>query len=472
MNRVAKRQGLRTPIGLFVVLAVFCSGFAVAQEDRSSPALELFEQRIMPIFKSPNPSSCVQCHLSSVDLKDYILPSHTDTFIALRENGLIDIESPERSKILTLIKMGDQDADAMAKRIHENTRRAEYEAFAAWIQACCRDEAMVAMSAPQQVDLVGPRKPIEVVRHARKSRVVESFTRNVWSQRMRCFPCHTPHEIDKDNPKHQKPAENHQKLVKQYGARMNLFRETPESTLAALVASSRKQGGDKYPLINLREPANSLLVLKPTAKLPPKNPDGTFEKPSSSDPVSHMGGLKMHVDDHSYKLVVTWLRDYAAVVGDEYATVDELPADNWIPTQRILRVKGTPDSWKVGTVVQLFVHAKEGSSGNWSDRPLAFTQGTVTPRKIVNGALLLIASENETHSDEHSDKHSDETSDSFSLKPGEYLIKAYVDSEGKVQLAPSELLGSADQAGQAVIKAQWKIGFPNAEIVSGDLFGQ
>ena len=29
---------------------------------------EVFEQRIMPIFKSPNPSSCTECHLAGVDL--------------------------------------------------------------------------------------------------------------------------------------------------------------------------------------------------------------------------------------------------------------------------------------------------------------------------------------------------------------------------------------------------------------------
>ena len=53
--------------------------------------LQIFEERILPIFKSPEPSSCVQCHLSSVDLKDYILPSHEKTFVSLRDQGLIDL---------------------------------------------------------------------------------------------------------------------------------------------------------------------------------------------------------------------------------------------------------------------------------------------------------------------------------------------------------------------------------------------
>lgn len=431
-----------------------------AEDSKAVPALQLFEDRIMPIFKSPNPSSCVQCHLSSVDIKDYILPSHTDTFAALRSQGLIDVKQPRKSKILTLIDMGEKDADSLARRIHQKTRKAEYEAFSAWIEACCADETLVAASAPGNLDSVGPKQPLEIVRHARKSRVVESFTRNIWSQRMRCFPCHTPNEIDKENPKHQKPAEKQREFVKKYGAKMNLFRETPEASLAALVASSRKQNGKKYPLINLHEPTKSLLLLKPLAKIPPKKDDGTFEKPSASDPVSHVGGLKIHVNDHSYKLFVSWLEDYAAIVGDQYKTVEDLPADNWTPSNRILRVRDVPSDWEVGTVVQLFVHAQQGSRGEWSDQPVAFTQGTVTPRGIVNGAIMLIES--------NLQPTGSYLADSFPLPAGAYLIKAFVDSDNKVADTPTVLLGAADFAGQATINTNWKIGFPKATTIAGD----
>jgi hypothetical protein len=60
----------------------------------------VFEQRILPIFKSPNPSSCVRCHLAGVDLKHYVLPSAETTFRSLRDQGLIDLTNPEKSKIL------------------------------------------------------------------------------------------------------------------------------------------------------------------------------------------------------------------------------------------------------------------------------------------------------------------------------------------------------------------------------------
>src|SRR3954454_11826033 len=98
-----------------------------------SPA-PVVQARILPIFKSPNPSSCVQCHLAGVDLKDYILPDHEKTFRSLRDQGLIDVGKPEKSKILRLIQMGEGEKRGAAL-IHAKARKAEYEAFAAWITA-------------------------------------------------------------------------------------------------------------------------------------------------------------------------------------------------------------------------------------------------------------------------------------------------------------------------------------------------
>ena len=49
-------------------------------DDTSS--LAIFEKRILPIFQSAKPSSCAECHLSGVDLKDYIRPTQKETFLA------------------------------------------------------------------------------------------------------------------------------------------------------------------------------------------------------------------------------------------------------------------------------------------------------------------------------------------------------------------------------------------------------
>ncbi len=111
---------------------------------------EVFEKRIVPIFKSPNPSSCVQCHLAGVDLKDYILPDAEKTFRSLRDQGLIDLGAPEKSKIVKLIDMGGDKGPAT---IHAKARKAEREAFVAWITACAADPKLRA--APSWTRRIG-----------------------------------------------------------------------------------------------------------------------------------------------------------------------------------------------------------------------------------------------------------------------------------------------------------------------------
>ena len=278
---------------------------------------------------------------------------------------------------------------------------------------------------------------------------------------MRCFPCHTPGDIDPENPKHKIAKKRHREFVQKYGQKMNLFRETPQATMAQLIASSRRKRPNHYPLINVEEPANSLLVLKPTAKVPRKKDDGSFEKPSSFDPVTHMGGLKMHLHDHSYKLILAWLEDYAAATEGSYLTVADLPENGWQATQRILRMKEVPESWEVGSIVQLFVYPE--TKQGWASEPIAFTQGTITPRRFVNGALMLLDANSAPVSE-------DEATDP--LSPGRYLIRVCLDRDGTIAQSPSALLEKDSLIGETKIDANWKSGFPKAEVFSASQLTQ
>lgn len=458
----------------FLVIAAVCFGqfshttLATESDERSLSPIELFNTRIMPIFRSPQPSSCVQCHLSSVDLKNYILPSHEKTFLSLRDQGLIDIKTPAKSKILTLIRMGDKDQDSGARRIHEKTRKAEYEAFAAWVDACCNDSVLRNMPPLTKAEVAAPTAAVAVIRHARKSRVVDSFTRNVWSQRMRCFPCHTPHELDPNNGKHQAAIKNMKKFKELYPpaliARLSIFKETPEATLQYLVEQSRTTPVGQSPLLNLEDPTKSLLLLKPMSKVPQKKTDGSFELPSHGGVMTHMGGLKLHKNDQSYKSIIAWMQDYAAVVKGRYKSVDELPTDNWIGSKLVLKLTNAPPEWSVGTPVQLFVHGWDPKTETWQDDAVAFTQGTVTPRHIVNGTLFLFAGKG-------SSSPRNLMPEGATLPRGRYLIRAYVDSDGMLAKEPAAMLDEQHFAGQAEIKsARWREGFRQSESVPGDAF--
>ncbi len=449
-----------------VLTAATSSAIAQSNSPGELTPRELFELRIMPIFKSPEPSSCVQCHLASVDLKEYILPSPEKTFASLRDQGLIDLEAPEKSKILTLIQMGAKDPDKDVQLIHENTRQAEYLALASWIEACCNDPKFLELPELDAARRAKPNKPDGVIRHARTSRVVDSFVRNVWSQRMRCFPCHTPYELDENNPRHQKPIENQKKWAQQYGEeltnRIRIFKETPEATLQYMIERSRSAPQGEIPLLNLEDPRNSLIVLKPTSKLPMKDEEGKLLVPVPGEPMAHMGGLKMHKDDQSYKSFIAWIQDYAHVVGNRYTSVEELPADNWYASKLVVKLTEAPTDWPVGMPVQLFVHAWNDKSESWNSEPIAFTQGTVTPRRVVNGALFLLAPGDSREAVPWGRENA-------SLPRGQYLVKAYVDAQHRLAENPTVLLGDEEFVGQAEIKkARWREGFLRAEKVSAN----
>ena len=437
------------------------TGYSLLANQQSTP-LQLFDERIRPIFQSEDPSSCVQCHLSSLDLKDYILPSHQQTFASLKAQGLIDLINPAESKILQLIQMGEKDPDQLAKLIHEKTRKAEYQAFAAWIEACCQDETLVQMLAPESEAWAKPDIPDGVIRHTRKSRVIDSFARNIWSQRMRCFPCHTPYELDPNNPKHQQPLKKVGNFEKQYGQehaqRLGLFKQTAPETLQYWIERSRRVPEGDYPLINIQHPPHSLILLKPTSKLPPMD-DGIRKKASNTDPVSHMGGLKMHRDDPSYKAFVAWLEDYAEVVGGKYQSVEELPRDNWYPSKHMVMIEDVPKEWPDQVRVQLLVHAWDDQRSAWQAEPIAFTQNSLNPKRRVAGALFLLrppGAERPWQSEEET------------LPGGKYLLKVYLDSKQRLKSQPTVMLGESDFYGQTIVVGPWTKTFRQARKIAGN----
>ena len=260
------------------VLCLIVAGPRVVRAEGPTPK-EVFERRILPILKSPDPSSCAQCHLAGVDLKNYILPSHEKTFLSLRDQGLINLAKPEDSKILRLINMSEADKGG-ANLIHEKTRRAEYEAFAEWIKACCADPALRDAAELDPKEFAKPDRPNAVIRHGRKDRLLESFEQNVWAMRFRCMSCHIEGTPEND------------KLRKEHGDRVAWVKADAAATMDYLIGTNK--------LIDTKEPEKSLLLLKPLME------------------VKHGGGKKFLPGDQGYKAFRAWIEDYAAITNDRY----------------------------------------------------------------------------------------------------------------------------------------------------------
>jgi hypothetical protein len=174
-----------------------------------------------------------------------------------------------------------------------------------------------------------------------------------------------------------------------------------------------------------------------------------------------MGGLKLHPDDQGYKSFTAWLQDYARVAGDQYTSVDDLPADNWHATQLVIRLTSVPADWPEGVPVQLFLYARDEADQTWEREPLAFTQGPVTPQRAVNGPLFLLGPQ-------RPNRAKSGAGDEAPLADGEYQVKVYVDTKQRLAGDPTLFLGGDDFHGQTVLKiSRWREGFRHAKTISG-----
>lgn len=350
----------------------------------------VFERRIRPILAAKNPSTCSECHLSGVDLKNYIRPSEAETFAALRDQGMLNLKRPEDSRILKFIQMSRPKTPLLTKKV----RAVEYAAFRDWIVAAAKNpEVSSAGLSSAAAPRVGPAVPNAVIRHERIDTVVASFERNVWSQEGRCMGCHRP-----DN------TEN----VKKYGERVRWFvPDDPEATMKKLIAQ-----GD----VNVEKPEDSLLLLKPLNKVP------------------HGGGVKMLYGDAGYKMFRAWLEDYAASVKGKYRTAKDLPAQagqSLVTMDSILAVEDGPAAW-ADKLLRVDVYAWDEGRNAWAQRPIATGERGMfgakdTASTSTNLIMFLIVPARDARQAQAQAKNLRSR-----LGPGRYLLKYSCDRTGKL----------------------------------------
>jgi len=390
---------------------------------RLDSSRELFERRILPILKSPNPSSCSECHLSGVDLKDYVRPSEAETFASLREQRLIDLENPGDSKLLKLIKMSSPKSTLVKQR----ARDAEYEAFKSWIEAGCSNPALAA--APAGEKPVGPAAPNAVIRHSRIDLIVESFVRNVWSQQGRCMGCHT------------RGTDQNRKNIEKFGDRVGwCVPNSPEETMQRLLDQK---------LINVDDPENSLFLLKPLNKVP------------------HGGGVKFMMGDAGYKQFRAWIEDYARCVKAQYRAENQLPVPDrhaYVYTDCILVVSETPESWG-DRLLRVDAYAWDSARGDWTVRPVATGDRQVSAQSRGTNIWMWLIPPRGSAEESKARRNP-------RLTPGKYLLKYYSDTTGKLDkdfTLPTDSKGFFQ--GQQEISSDWTPGWGSSTKVRIALSG-
>jgi hypothetical protein len=279
--------------------------------------------------------------------------------------------------------------------------------------------------------LAEPKRPVEVIRHARVDHVLESFENSIWAMRFRCMSCHI--EGTKENDKLRAEHGDQVAWIKKAG---------PKATLEYLVAAK---------LIDLKKPDQSLLLRKPLME------------------VEHKGGKKFIKGDQGYRAYRGFIEDLAKIKADKYATAAALPKDDG--TERFgtdiwIKITNTPPAWG-DAVVQADIYAWDDAKQTWSAKPVATTDRANFAKGRLWQHNLTLLSYPET-----AGALAPGTTAGISgkvtpsgLAPGRYLLKAYVNQNG-----PNEWnrpLGKADYAGEAEFQGQWKPGYGSMTVVDG-----
>jgi len=378
----------------------------------------IFEKRILPIFKSSNPSSCTECHLANLDLKNYILPTSEKTFLSLRDQGLVDIEAPEKSRILKFITMKDPNSKK-TNMILEKVKNEEFKAFSDWIKFCCKDETLIKMPKLDKQEIAKPEKPVEVVRHARKDRLLESFEQNIWAIRFRCMNCHTEGHPDS------------MKLQKEHGDRVNWFKKTPVETMDYILGKTK--------LIDLENPEKSLLLLKPLNE------------------VKHGGGKKFLVGDLGYQSFRNWIEDYARIKDGTYKTAADLPKkmhnQSQFGTELWFKITNTPEAWG-DKLLRTTIYMWDEKVKDWEENPIAISDRLVWGKgKTWQHTVTVMAPKG-------SAREATWKKTGPSLVPGKYKVVVQVDKDGVwAKTWDAKLDEKTTIAGTGEFKASWKPGY-------------
>jgi len=313
-------------------------------------AHEIYARRVLPLLESKDKSSCTECHLRGVELKDFLSTDPAKTFSELRGRGWIDTREPEKSKLLAFISRAPEAGDPLLEKV----RTAESSALREWIIAAVADPLLLEQSLPKNTDL---DLPLEFIRHARQDRVSASFADAVWSQLGRCVNCHSP--------------DRNSKQVKEHGEQMSwIVPGNPYATLRLL--TDRK-------LIDLDKPEESELRTKPLVL------------------VEHGGGPKFPLGSDTDSRWTAFLIDYAKTVRLEgYGPGDAFPKlplrHSWLSELQI-KLTDLPDQFD-GELMTVTLH-RMLSDGRVEDEPVAKGQSTANPKQNVwqNALTVFLAVE-------------------------------------------------------------------------------
>ena len=230
---------------------------------------------------------------------------------------------------------------------------------------------------------------------------------------------------------HTEGTPQNDKNRKEYGDRVAWVKKAgAKATMDFLIASK---------LIDLKNPDKSLLLQKPL------------------NTVKHEGGIKFAVGDQGHKAFRQWIEDVAAIRTGKYTTAADLPNPDSGPlkfgTEAWLKLDNTPPAWG-DKLLQVDVYAWDDKAKAWETKPIASSDRIVWGKgKLWQHTITLLAEPGSPRAKLWS------TSGKPGLTSGRYLLKVFVDANGRLTKDWTAELGDKDYVGQVEIRGDWKEGY-------------
>lgn len=228
---------------------VACNGDRKADACEQSPG-ELYEQRVVPLLQSDTPSSCARCHAGGLDLDDLLREDACESMACLLAEGLVDLDHPERSVLLSFILRSEPESEL----ITDEVVRLEYEAFLSWIEheATCR-ECEGSTCSGREGTSCETDDPLDTAftmetdpGDCDRATLERLFRGTAYAERGRCSPCHFEEETT---------------------AAPNAPRWMTRTGTCQVAALATLQNIEASGYIDVEDPENSLLLLKPLAEV-------------------------------------------------------------------------------------------------------------------------------------------------------------------------------------------------------------
>jgi hypothetical protein len=261
-------------------------------------ATELYTRKIEPILKDDRPTSCNQCHLSGIDLSLFVRDTPCQTMACLSQLGLVDLATPELSKVLSWIDRAKPQSTLITQSVID----AEYKGMLEWIQysSSCGDQVCPAFDDPCNQNLPEASTHCDLALEVGKGYVdsgdcqeltlEQLFSADVYQWRERCFPCH----FASDTSVQQAPK---------WITDVNLGNMEPGLACAASSLETMRSVLSRG-YVNLEQPAQSLILLKPLS--------------TEGGGVTHGGGPKFDGPaDPSYQSFLGWITRYSACTAED-----------------------------------------------------------------------------------------------------------------------------------------------------------